>query len=223
MALATWERGNPLPKLAPLPGWATGPSTDISLLASLAALDEHDIQTRLDEGHRPYVAWLGEMPVGYGWVATRTASIGELGLTFSLPPESFYLWDFATLPQWRGRAVYPHLLQGILHREMRERDHFWILHAPENHASEAGIRKAGFQPVDDLFFLVEGGIGLVPLTSDVRSQAGASLLGIPLFGSELVQDKRLPCWQCGRQGWSASCAPTKGEQLSQEMRCACGA
>ncbi len=221
MALAMWERGNSLPQLPQLSGWSTGPSKDVLLLASLADLDEHVVQTRLDEGHRPYIAWLDEIPVGYGWVATRTASIGELGLTFSLPSESLYLWDFATLPQWRGRAVYPHLLQGILHREVRERDMFWILHAPENRASEAGIRKAGFQPVDDLFFLVEGGVGLVPLTSDARSQAGATLLGVPILASNDREKGYIPCWHCGLRGSSAVCAPKKRIQSSHETRCYC--
>ncbi len=221
MALATWERGNPFPVLSPLSGWSTSPSKDISLLASVTSLDENEVQRRIDGGHIPYVAWINEIPVGYGWGATRTASIGELGLTFNLPSESLYLWDFATLPRWRGRGVYPHLLQAILHQELGERDQFWILYAPENHASEAGIRKAGFQPVDELFFLVAGGTSLVPLTSDARSQAGAALLGVPLLDAEIAQGKHIPCWHCGAQGQSALCSPTKREQLSHEISCAC--
>jgi hypothetical protein len=58
-----------------------------------------NVRTRLAEGHRPYFAFLVDNPVSYGWVATRAASVGELDLSFTLPPAERYLWDFATLPQ----------------------------------------------------------------------------------------------------------------------------
>jgi hypothetical protein len=42
------------------------------------------------------------MPVGYEWVATRQASIGELDLLFELSSDDRYLSDLATLPGWQG-------------------------------------------------------------------------------------------------------------------------
>jgi hypothetical protein len=52
----------------------------------------------------PYLASVEQTPVGYGWVATQEALIGELGLQFGLPETDRYLWDFATLPSGRATA-----------------------------------------------------------------------------------------------------------------------
>ena len=209
MALATWWRGDPLPELVPLTEFHATISQDISLLAELTKVDAGHIQERIAAANTPYVAYIGKEPVGYGWVANRTASIGELNLTFMLAPENRYLWDFVTLPMWRGRGVYPHLLQAILATQEQQGEHFWIIYAPENYASSTGIRKAGFVPVNELSFSVEGGAGLVSLTFDSRAQLGATLLGVPLLeGKE--QNNLIPCWQCGTLRkealcWSSTC------------------
>lgn len=83
----------------------------------LAALDPAEIRARLAGGHRPYVASLDGAPAAYGWVAGTGATIGELGVTFVLPAGDRYLWDFATLPAWRGRGIYPQLLRAIIAAE----------------------------------------------------------------------------------------------------------
>jgi hypothetical protein len=75
----------------------------------------------------------GGESVAYGWVADAGAAIGELDVAFRLEANDRYLWDFVTLPAWRGRGVYPHLLQAILRAE--EGGRFWIINAPENVAS----------------------------------------------------------------------------------------
>jgi GNAT superfamily N-acetyltransferase len=128
-------------------------------------------------------------PVTYGWVATSRASIGELALTFPLPSTDRYLWDFATLPEWQGRGLYPRLLQGIVQAEAAER--FWIIHAPENLPSGTGMSKAGFQPVGQLSFRHDGEVGLIPLGASDRAEAGAALLGVALVADDLS-----PCWRC---------------------------
>jgi len=130
--------------------------------------------------------------LGYGWVATQEASIGELDLRFALPATERYLWDFATLPQWQGYGIYPRLLQHILMQQSSMVERVWIIHAPENSPSGAGMTKAGLLPVGQLSFRSDGGVGLAPFELPERAQAGATLLGIPLIESVLA-----PCWSCG--------------------------
>ena len=131
--------------------------------------------------------------VGYGWVATRSASIGELDLNFELSPDDRYLWDFATLPDWQGRGLYPRLLQTILEREGKKANRFWIIHAPENLPSGAGMNKAGFEFVGQLSFTLEGSVGLASYSDTIeRARTGAALLKVPLIDSVLA-----PCWHCG--------------------------
>jgi hypothetical protein len=98
MALATWWRSDPLPSLPVVPGFHAVMSDDDVMLARLNRIPLAEVRARRHDGHRPYIGRLHDMPVAYGWVATRSASIGELNLTITLSQRDRYLWDFATLP-----------------------------------------------------------------------------------------------------------------------------
>jgi GNAT superfamily N-acetyltransferase len=130
------------------------------------------------------------MQVAYGWVATRTAAMGELGVKLTLTPSDRYLWDFATLPAWQGRGLYPQLLQAILQQES-DADRFWIIYAPENLPSGAGMHKAGFTLAAELSFDAGYQVRLALLGTYERARAAAELLGVPLVEQELA-----PCWCC---------------------------
>ncbi len=212
MALATWWGGDTLPSLSPLAGFSAGPTHDEPTLARLNNLPPAEIRRRLRAGHQPYLAYLNETPVAYGWVATRQAEIGELQLNFTLPGIHRYLWDFATLPAWRGRGIYPHLLQAILTDESHQADHFWIIYAPENHPSGTGIHKAGLAPVGQLSFQRNGRAGLMALNRIDRASIGANLLGVPLLKRGLT-----PCWRCGRLPASADCTCWAGLEQAGEQ------
>ena len=191
MALATWWSGDTVPLLRPLPGFRVVRAWDDARLAWLNQIPRSEVRRRRREDHRPYVGYMNGAPVAYGWVATRQSSIGELGLSFRLPPGNRYLWDFATLPEWQGRGIYPQLLQAILAEESATAGRFWIIQAPENLPSGAGMHKAGWLPVGELSFRPGGAVGLAPLGSLERARAGAALLGVALVESPLS-----PCWRC---------------------------
>jgi GNAT superfamily N-acetyltransferase len=190
MALATWWRSESLPPLSVIPGFHATTCEDDALLAEINGISMENVSARRRDGHRPYVAYLDGMPVAYGWVATRTASIGELNLTITLPYSDRYLWDFATLPAYQGRGVYPRLLQAILRQEAEAR-RFWIIYAPENLPSGAGMRKAGFLVATELSFDADGQVRLAALGVYEHARAAADLLGVPL-----VEDLLAPCWCC---------------------------
>lgn len=160
-------------------------------MAQINNISIDEVKVRRQSGHYPYIGYIGETAVTYGWVATREASIGELNLVFSLPPQERYLWDFATLPEWQGKGLYPRLLQAIIRLENAKR--FWIIYAPENLPSGAGMHKAGFGAVGQLSFRQDGSVGLLPLKTAVRERAynGATRLGVPL-----IEDGLSPCWVC---------------------------
>ena len=180
-----------------------------------------EVTNRLTNGHRPYVARMDGQPVAYGWLATSKVSIGELDINVELPPDDRYLWDFATLPDWQGRGLYPRLLQSILEQEIQNAKRFWIIHAPENLPSGAGMSKAGFEFVGQLSFTVDGKVGLAPYAdSTERARIGADLLQVPLIESILA-----PCWNCGGtvakhpdKADADSCWPPK---RSNENACCC--
>ncbi len=192
MALATWWQDDNLPALRPLPGFHVVEMADDTVMAHLNRIDLAEVSARRKAGHRPYVAYVDGAAAAYGWVATKNASIGELDLAFHLPATERYLWDFATRPEWQGYGLYPRLLQAILRQESQQANRFWIIHAPENTPSGAGMDKAGLRPVGVLSFRTDGGVGLAATGDLERARAGAALLGVPLVETVLA-----PCWCCG--------------------------
>lgn len=192
MALATWWVSDPLLDLTPLSDFHVALAADDAQLATINRITVAEVEQRRRAGHLPYMGYMGETAVTYGWVATREASIGELSLVFPIAAESRYLWDFATLPDWQGKGLYPRLLQAILQAERAER--FWIIHAPENLPSGVGMKKAGFQAVGQLSFQPDNSLGLIPFELAERARIGAALLEIPVIESGLS-----PCWRCVEQ------------------------
>jgi hypothetical protein len=70
---------------------------DLHQLTGIKRISPSEGLARLNDGHFPYVSRMDGQPVGYGWVATRKASIGELDLTFELPSDDRYLQIFKTV------------------------------------------------------------------------------------------------------------------------------
>ena len=207
MPFAARHRSDPTPTLAPLAGLVVRRTEDASLLAGLQRRDAAELEARFAAGHRAYVALLNDAPAAFGWSATRSAEIGELRATFPIPATDRYLWNFVTLPAFRGLGVYPRLLDAIVRTESREAERFWAGYAPENHASGAGMRKAGFTDLAELSFDIEGRPGLrsiVPGAARIVSR----LLGIPEATDELT-----PCWRCVRAG--------RGVMYCKPGECAC--
>jgi GNAT superfamily N-acetyltransferase len=176
--LWSWQRGGPLVPLPPLDGLRVTCPTEIGVLQRLSGLSACEIDERLSTSHRPFLAWLDETPVAYGWSASGRAQFGRPPISFAVPPGHRYLMDFATLPAWRGRGIYPRLLQAILARESADAGQFWILHQRDNRASARGIEKAGFVRVAEIWFLARGGLCLVG--SGAAGERGARLLGLPI-------------------------------------------
>jgi GNAT superfamily N-acetyltransferase len=222
MALWTWWPGDALPALVASDAFTAQPSTDLCRLSSLTGLDHAKVETRLAAGNRCYVASVGTASAAYGWVAAGEAAIGELDIAFRLAGSDRYLWDFQTLPEWRGRGLYPRLLQSILGGEGLANARFWIINAPENRASARGIDKAGFHVVGDLAFAKDGRADLVPTADPVRARVGAALLGVPVIQAPAAGSVS-PCWCCVmdalRHHEQAVCWPTGALEGAP---CACG-
>lgn len=180
MALGTWWHNDPLPKLAPIPQFSARPSTDIQLIAHLTELLPQQIGNRFQHGHHIYLAYIGHSPAAYGWVAMQEGRVNEIKLFFKLPPRNSYLWDFMTLPAWRGQGIYSHLLQEIIQQESQHADRFWIMYKPDNHISEHGIRKAGFRIVGDLIIVDGCAVSLELFEASEHARTAATVLNLPI-------------------------------------------
>jgi GNAT superfamily N-acetyltransferase len=192
--------------LEPIPGLAISRESDANVMAALQAKPAVDMQRRFDRGHRAYVARLTGVPAAWGWVATESATVGELKFDFAIPRGARYLWNFVTLPSFRGRGIYPRLVDAIVAQESAEAAEFWIAYAPENRASGSGISKAGFIDVAELSFDMDGRAAVRSLLSG-GGEAASRLLGL----SQATQVT--PCWKCVRAG--------RGEMSCAEGACCC--
>lgn len=205
--LALRHRSDPLPDFHPIDALSCHREDEAHMLAGLQSRPVEVMERRLAERHHAYVARLDGEPAAFGWVATDQAVIGELDAVIHLPRRHRYLWNFVTLPRYRGRGIYPRLLRAIIEAERAEAEWSWIMYAPENRASGAGIAKAGFTSVAAVAFN-ESGRGAF---RELQSGAGVmvqQLLGLPLASGVLT-----PCWKCVRAG--------RGPMTCAEGSCHC--
>ncbi len=191
--LWTWWRGDPLPTLPLLPTFAVTETESSRHMATLMATPEAEVTAMLQEGHRPYIAYLNAAPVAYGWSAINRAAFGEGRVKFRVPATDRYLYCFVTLPSWRGMGIYPRLLQAILKREsggrsevdscsMPSPERFWIVHQLSNIPSARGIARAGFHIACKMYFSSTNTLVLVASSQESnRAHSGAELLGLPLI------------------------------------------
>lgn len=208
MPIAMRTRDDQLAEVTDIPGLTVARQENAGQMARLQGRAEAVIEGRFAEGHRAYVAYLDGVPAAWGWVATASATIGEVEATFVVPEGERYLWNFVTLAAFRGKGIYPRLLDAIVAAERASAERFWVAYAPENHASGAGIRKAGFAVVAELSFDGSGR----PVVKDAVPGGGAAaarLLGLPESGGDVS-----PCWKCVRAGKAELMACADGE-------CAC--
>ena len=205
MPFAARHRDDPTPQMDPLPDLVVRREPRAGLMAALQERSEPEMQRRFDAGHRAYVAWRDGVPAAWGWVAARSADIGELGSSFTIPAGERYLWNFVTLPTHRGQGIYPRLLDAIVSAESREAERFWIAYAPENHASGSGVRKAGFLAVADLSFDAAGHPAVRELVP------GGGFYASRLLGLPHAEEALAPCWRCVRAGRQAAMACAEGQ------------
>nr|BBH87779.1 hypothetical protein KTC_25300 [Thermosporothrix sp. COM3] len=180
MPFATWWRIDFTPEFAPLAGFRVQHIQDIPLLARLHASSEAEMERRMREGNRAYVAFMDDVPTAYGWLATRTGGVSVLNVSFAIPEKSGYLWDFQTLPDWRGHGIYPRLLREIVRQEP-DIEHFWIGYGPGNMASERGIIKAGFHIVCDMVVVEGRVVGLELFTDSEQSRESVNVFQLPII------------------------------------------
>jgi len=218
MPFAIRHRADPMPTLAPLDALEVHEVWDADFMARLQGRSTEEMEQRFADGHRAYVAWWNEEPAAWGWVATRGASIGELGATFIIPDGERYLWNFVTLPSHRGLGIYPRLLQAILRAESREAERFWIGYAPENHASGSGIAKAGFVAQAEMSFDASGRAAV----QAIAPGGGAAVSRV--LGIRETTEPLTPCWRCVRAGRGAmACAEGQCRCDYQQPKSGCAA
>lgn len=110
------------------------------------------VAPRLSHGDELFSLVIDRKIVSFGWVTHRDRSIGPVRL-----PEGsgrVFLYNFHTLRSYRGRRLYPALLETMRHVLGNEGSREFIIDvAVRNRSSVAGITRAGFTPIAHISFL----------------------------------------------------------------------
>lgn len=157
-----------------------GPGAALFLADAMGLPDADSIIHRFTPHRRCYTAWVDNVIAAYGWVSFEFEDIGEINLRLRLRPAEAYVWDCATLPEFRRQGLYSSLLTHIL-RELRAEnlERVWIGAEAANLPSLKGIARAGFMHVADVF---EPGDGVGP---------NRIVVGYPGVSASLVDTA---CW-----------------------------
>jgi ribosomal protein S18 acetylase RimI-like enzyme len=86
---------------------------------------------------------------GYGWIRYGAIRIDDLPLRLPLPADHAYIWDCLTVPELRGRGIFPGLLRFMLAalQQRKGTRQAWAGVAPGNDASLHAFARAGFRVV----------------------------------------------------------------------------
>ncbi len=128
-----------------------GPEVAPSLAQAMELGDPAEVLQRFAAGRLCYTGNVEGVLTTYGWVTFDEELIGELGLHIRLAPGEAYIWNCATLPEYRGLRLYPallgHIVNDLCTGGMRR---IWIGADADNLPSQAGIMLCGFQPIADM-------------------------------------------------------------------------
>lgn len=191
MSLYTYSPATDFSPVKKAAGLMIAESTDALLLSIISHTRIEEVTKRLANDNKAFVAWINNIPAAFGWMARDQAVIGELNHGFILPEGNRYLWNFRTLEAYRGRGIYPALLQYILKQGDPDAERFWIIHAPENQASLKGIRKAGFEYVGKLYTGAEG-----LATIEAGEAASSFREELEYMDITMSADTATSCWNC---------------------------
>ena len=101
---------------------------------------------RLSDRTQCYLALGGERIVGSSWVTTDGAWTRELRAFVRPPGGAAYVYESFTVPDARGKGIYPFALTNICADLARaEISHLWVAVEGDNQPSLRAVMKAGFE------------------------------------------------------------------------------
>lgn len=108
-----------------------------------------DYQQRFSKNEIYCTLILNNQIVSYGWINPNpTHLLGELDLEIKHSGKLDVLYNFETNENYRGKSLYPYLLQQIVKRNSKTK---MIYALAKNTASVRGIKKAGFQFLGNIY------------------------------------------------------------------------
>jgi len=134
------------------------------LSAAMGITNSKEVSNRLESGRRCFAAWFRDQIVTYCWVSRIAECVGEIEHAIHFKPDEAYIWDCATLPEYRHRGIYSGLLAFMASTLANDGiSRVWIGSSLDNTHSLRGFANAGYSEVATLFYfrLFQYGVMLV--------------------------------------------------------------
>jgi GNAT superfamily N-acetyltransferase len=163
----------------------------LSTVKQMDPIAPEAIAKRFQIGRQCFVAQANGAVVAYGWLTRGSEYVGEFERELQVGADEAYVWDCATLPNYRRQRLFSALLAYITDRLRREgMQRLWIIGLAAAPGIDRGVAAAGFQPILSLTyvrFLDLCALRLIPMSnaSEQLLAAGNRLLkvtGGPNFG-----------------------------------------
>lgn len=139
--------------------------------------DRYLFQKRLERGEQCWTAQQDGRIVSYCWATRDAVEIGEIRGLVRPRSDEIYLYDALTFAEYRGRNLYPALLQRILEHSREDglrRALIFVL--SDNVASIRGVEKAGFKAFQRVTYLTLLGFSRYTYQPRLPEAAGVDLL-----------------------------------------------
>jgi ribosomal protein S18 acetylase RimI-like enzyme len=105
------------------------------------------IRRDLGRQRRCFAAWREGQIASYCWISLGQEYVGEMERVLKLLPGEAYIWNCATLPDFRRNGIYTALLGHIMTRLSEDGlQRVWIGADLENEPSHRAFASAGFRP-----------------------------------------------------------------------------
>jgi GNAT superfamily N-acetyltransferase len=112
------------------------------------------IAKRFRIGRQCFFAQVNGAIVAYGWLTRGSEYVGEFERELWVEADEAYVWDCATLPDYRRRRLFSKLLAYITDRARREGiQRLWIIGLTAAPGINRGVAAAGFRPLLSLAYL----------------------------------------------------------------------
>jgi hypothetical protein len=121
-------------------------SRELPRLGDIGPVDLGECDERLSRGDLCYGVWIGDALAHYSWVqGAGSHEISAAGLEQPVAPADFWIYNCRTADRFRGRRIYPYVLEHIVDRALAAGKRCgWIYTSGTNYASQRGISRAGF-------------------------------------------------------------------------------
>lgn len=123
-------------------------------LSKIMHSDPSQIESRLVEGQKCFLACAGDKIVHYAWVGFKGESIPPVFRQKELGAEEACIHNSRTSPEFRGLSIYQYMLSSICeHLKLRGFHRVVIWTRSQNIPSIIGIEKVGFERIKEVSYL----------------------------------------------------------------------